>query len=127
MIHPTAIIEDGAQLGKSVRVGPHCCIGAHVVLGDRCELKNNVTIVGHTTVGPDCRFFTNCVIGEIPQDLKFKGGKTELIIGEDNHFRESVTVHAGTELGGCVSRFGSHNRFLWAFIWPMTRESATKW
>ena len=112
MIHPTAIIEEGAQLGKNVRVGPHCYIGPHVVLGDGCELKNSVTLVGRTTVGPDCRFFTNCVIGEIPQDLKFKGGETELTIGEDNHFRESVTVHAGTELGGGVTRIGNHNRFL---------------
>ncbi|MCH8967539.1 MAG: acyl-ACP--UDP-N-acetylglucosamine O-acyltransferase [Planctomycetes bacterium] len=112
MIHPTAIIEEGAQLGKNVRVGPHCYIGPHVVLGDGCELKNSVTLVGRTTVGPDCLFFTNCVIGEIPQDLKFKGGETELTIGEDNHFRESVTVHAGTELGGGVTRIGNHNRFL---------------
>ncbi len=112
MIHPTAIIEKGAQLDNNVRVGPHCYIGPHVVLGDACELKNSVTIVGRTTVGPNCLFFTNCVIGEIPQDLKFKGGETKLTIGEDNHFREGITVHAGTELGGGLTRIGSHNRFL---------------
>jgi len=112
MVHPTAVIEKGAQLGENVQVGPHCYIGPYVVLGDGCALRNSVTLVGRTTVGPNCVFFTNSVIGEIPQDLKFKGGETELIIGEDNHFRESVTVHAGTELGGGVTRIGSHNRFL---------------
>ena len=112
MIHPTAIIEKGAELGQGVRVGPYCCIGPNVRLGHGCTLRNNVTLVGRTTVGRDCEFFTNCVIGEVPQDLKFECGKTELIIGDDNHFREAVTVHAGTELGGGVTRIGSHNRFL---------------
>lgn len=112
MIHPTATIDKGAELGSAVKVGPYCYIGSAVKLGDGCELKNNVTIVGQTTVGSNCVFFTNSVIGEIPQDLKFKGGLTELIIGEDNHFRECVTVHAGTEVGGAVTRIGNHNRFL---------------
>ena len=112
MIHPTATIDKGAELGSAVKVGPYCYIGSAVKLGDGCDLTNNVTIVGQTTVGSNCVFFTNSVIGEIPQDLKFKGGLTELIIGEDNHFRECVTVHAGTEVGGAVTRIGSHNRFL---------------
>lgn len=112
MIHPTAIVDKGAELSADVVIGPHSYIGPNVKLGAGCVLKNGVTIVGHTTVGPDCMFFSNCVIGEIPQDLKFKGGRTELIIGEDNHFRESVTVHTGTEVGGGVTRIGKHNRFL---------------
>ncbi len=112
MIHPSAIIEKGAELGKGVKVGPYSYVGPNVKLGDGCELRNGATLVGHTTVGAKCMFFTNCVIGEVPQDLKFKGGKTEVVIGEDNHFRECVTVHAGTELGGGVTRIGNHNRFL---------------
>lgn len=112
MIHPTAIVDQGAELSSDVVIGPYSYIGPNVKLGAGCVLKNSVTIVGHTTVGPDCMFFSNCVIGEIPQDLKFKGGRTELVIGEDNHFRESVTVHTGTEVGGGVTRIGQHNRFL---------------
>lgn len=111
-IHPTAIIEPGAELGRNVRVGPYCYLGPNVRLGDGCELRPRATIVGCTTVGPGCVFFTNCVIGEIPQDLKYQGGRTETIIGQDNHFRELVTVHAGTEVGGGVTRIGDHNRFL---------------
>ncbi len=111
MIHPTAVIETGAELGTGVKVGPFSYIGPHVKLGDGCELRNGVTITGHTATGPDCVFFPGCVIGEEPQDLKYKGGPTQLNIGKDNVFREYVTVHPGTEVAGGVTTIGDHNRF----------------
>lgn len=112
MIHSTAVIEKGAELGRNVSVGAHSVIGPEVRLADGCEVRCGATILGKTTIGEGCVFFTGCVIGEIPQDLKFKGEKTETVIGDDNHFREFVTVHAGTALGGGVTRIGNHNRFL---------------
>lgn len=112
MIHPSAIIEKGAELGSNVRVGAMSYVGPDVRLGADCELRNHVTITGDTTVGAGCMFFPNAVIGEAPQDLKYAGEKTKTVIGEDNHFREFVTVHPGTRVGGGVTRIGSHNRFL---------------
>ncbi len=112
MIHSTAIIEPGAQLGRNVAVGPYAYIGPRVVLGDDCQVQRAASIVGRTTVGNGCVFFTHSVIGEVPQDLKFKGEDTETRIGEDNHFREFVTVHAGTAVGGGVTHIGNHNRIL---------------
>lgn len=112
MIHPTAIVERGAELDGSVEVGPFAYVGRHVRLGPGCQLRPRATVVGHTTAGRDCIFFPGCVIGEIPQDLKYRGEQTETIIGDDNHFRENVTVHSGTGIGGGQTIIGSHNRFL---------------
>ncbi|MBN1344393.1 MAG: acyl-ACP--UDP-N-acetylglucosamine O-acyltransferase [Phycisphaerae bacterium] len=111
-IHPSATVEPGAGIGGDVEIGPNCYVGPHVVLGDGCRLHNNVTITGRTTVGKGNVFFPTCVIGADPQDLKFQGEPTELIIGDDNVFRELVTVHTGTGAGGGLTRVGSHNRFL---------------
>lgn len=112
MIHPTAEVDPKARLGRNVVIGPHCCVGPDVVLGDECVLHNNVTIAGHTVCGRRNEFFPGCVIGTPPQDLKYKGGPTRLEIGDDNVFRELVTVHAGTEVAGGLTWIGSHNRFL---------------
>jgi UDP-N-acetylglucosamine acyltransferase len=112
MIHESAYIDPQAQLGANVRVGPNCYVGPHVVLGDDCVLHNNVTITGITTCGRENVFFPQSVVGVEPQDLKFKGGETSVTIGDDNVFREHVTVHAGTEVAGGVTEIGSHNRFL---------------
>jgi UDP-N-acetylglucosamine acyltransferase len=111
-IHPTAYLDPQAQIGRSVRIGPNCFIGPFVRLGDGCRVHNNVTITGHTTVGQGCEFFPGCVIGAEPQDLKYHGEPSELIIGDDNVFRELTTAHPGTEAGGGVTQIGSHNRFL---------------
>jgi UDP-N-acetylglucosamine acyltransferase len=105
-------VDAQATLGKDVRIGPFSYVGAGVVLGDGCVLHNNVTITGHTTCGIKNEFFPNAVIGARPQDLKFKGANTRVEIGEDNIFREYVSVHAGTEVAGGLTRIGSHNRFL---------------
>jgi UDP-N-acetylglucosamine acyltransferase len=112
MIHPSAYIDPQARIGNNVSIGPHCCVGPEVVLGDNCVLHNNVTLAGQTMIGEGNEFFAGAVIGTCPQDIKYRGGVTRLEIGPGNVFREQVTVHAGTEVGGGVTRIGSHNMFL---------------
>ncbi|HON65291.1 MAG TPA: acyl-ACP--UDP-N-acetylglucosamine O-acyltransferase, partial [Phycisphaerae bacterium] len=112
MIHPLAYVDKTAELGRSVRIGPHCYVGPRVVLGDDCELRNNVTITGGAVCGKQNVFFAGTVIGEDPQDLKYRGEETRLIVGDDNVFRECVTANRGTEVAGGVTRIGSHNRFM---------------
>ena len=111
-IHPTAIVEDGAEIGRGVRIGPYCVIGPRVVIGDGCRLHNHVTVVGQTILGESCEVFQNAVLGARPQDLKYRGTDTLLEIGDRNTFREQCTVHPGTEHGGGVTRIGSDNLFL---------------
>lgn len=105
-IHPSAIIEDGAQIGQDCVIGPFCHVGPQVRLGDRVELKSHVVVTGDTSIGDDCVIFNFSVIGEIPQDLKFGGENTRLEIGKRNRIREHVTVNTGTEGGGGVTRIG---------------------
>jgi UDP-N-acetylglucosamine acyltransferase len=111
-IHPTSVVDRQATIGEDVRIGPNCCVGPKVVLGDRCVLHNNVTIVGNTRIGATNEFFPCAVIGCEPQDLKYRGTDTQLIIGSDNVFRENVTIHTGTEVAGGVTRIGDHNCLL---------------
>jgi UDP-N-acetylglucosamine acyltransferase len=110
VIHPTAVIDPGARLGDDIEVGPHCYIGRRVTLGDGCRLLHNVSVFGRTIVGRRNEFYPSCVIGASPQDLKYKGTETDLLIGDDNVFREQVTIHPGTEVGGGVTSIGHHNR-----------------
>ena len=105
-IHPSAIIEDGAQIGQDCVIGPFCHVGPKVRLGDRVELKSHVVVTGDTSIGDDCVIFNFAVIGEIPQDLKFGGEDTRLEIGKRNRIREHVTINTGTEGGGGVTRIG---------------------
>jgi len=111
-IHPSAVIEDGAKLGAGCIVGPFCVIGPQVVLGDRVELKSHVVITGDTEIGEDTTVFSFAVIGEIPQDLKFKGEHSRLVIGARNRIREHVTMNAGTDGGGGVTRIGDDGLFM---------------
>jgi len=111
-IAPTAHVDPQADLADDVKIGENCYIGPNVKLGPGCALYNNVTIIGSTTVGKNNVFFPNAVLGTMPQDLKYKGGETKLVIGNDNTFRENVTVHRGTELGGAVTSIGSGNLFM---------------
>ena len=108
-IHPLAAIDPRAEIARDVEVGPFCVIGPHVVLGPGCRLHNNVTVLGHTTIGRDNVFFPNVTVGADPQDKKFRGEPTRLIIGDNNHFREGCTVHVGTAAGGGVTRVGDDN------------------
>ena len=112
VIHPSAVIEDGAQIGEGCQIGPFCHIGPDVVLGDGVELKSHVVVTGQTCIGPETVIFSFAVIGEIPQDLKFKGEKTRLEIGARNRIREHVTMNTGTEGGGGVTRVGNDGLFM---------------
>ncbi|KNG93010.1 acyl-ACP--UDP-N-acetylglucosamine O-acyltransferase [Pseudaestuariivita atlantica] len=111
-VHPSAIIEDGATLGEGVTVGPFCHVGGDVTLADGVELKSHVVVGGQTTVGAGTVIFPFAVIGEIPQDLKFKGEATRLEIGARNRIREHVTMNTGTEGGGGVTRVGDDGLFM---------------
>ena len=108
-IHPTAVIHAGARLAASVRVGPYCVIGEEVEIGEGCELMAHIYMEGPLRIGPGNRFFPYSSIGVVPQDLKFRGERSETIIGQENTFREFVTVHRGTVGGGSVTRIGDHN------------------
>ena len=111
MIHPTAVIDDAAQLGADCHVGPFCVIGKHVVLGDGCQLHSHVVIDGHTRLGRRNEIFPFASIGLKTQDLKWKGGITRTEIGDDNTFREYVTIHSATG-DGETTLIGSHNHIL---------------
>jgi UDP-N-acetylglucosamine acyltransferase len=109
MIHPTAIVDPKARLAPDVKVGPYCVIGPEVCLGPECSVENHVTISGHTTLGRNVHVFAGAVLGGIPQDLKYKGEKTSLRIGDNNVIRECCTLNIGTELGGGETVIGSNN------------------
>ncbi len=111
-IHPSAVVEEGASIGEGVVIGPFCHIGPEVVLHDRVELKSHVVVTGATEIGEETAVFSFAVIGEIPQDLKFKGEKTRLVIGKRNRIREHVTMNTGTEGGGGVTRVGDDGLFM---------------
>lgn len=98
--HPTAIISKKAKLHKSVKVGPYSNIGDNVNIGKDTEIGANCQIYGSATIGERCKIFTGAVIGSIPQDLKFKGEKSSLIIGNDNVIREYTTINLATGDGG---------------------------
>lgn len=98
-IHPTAIIDAGAELGVDTTVGPYCIVGAGVRLGDRCELMSLVRLDGPSEIGPQCRFFHGAAIGGDPQDLKYQGASSRLRAGARNTFREFCTVHRATHEG----------------------------
>jgi len=93
MIHPTAIIHPAAQIEASVSVGPYAVIDENVRAGPNCRIGPHVHLTGYTVIGADNVFFSGCVIGEAPQDLRYRGQPTRLRIGDNNVFREHVTVH----------------------------------
>jgi UDP-N-acetylglucosamine acyltransferase len=111
MIHPTAVIHPAARIAAGCEIGPYCVIGEHVRLGDRCRLHSHVVIDGHTTVGRENEFFPFTSIGLKTQDLKWKGGVTRTVIGDQNTFREYVTVHSATS-DGEETVVGSRNHIL---------------
>jgi UDP-N-acetylglucosamine acyltransferase len=105
-IHPTAIIEPGAKLAESVRVGPYCVVGAKVELDAEVELLSHVVVAGRTSIGEGTRIFPFASIGHQPQDLKYHGEDSALVIGRRNIIREHVTMNPGTAGGGMVTRIG---------------------
>ena len=112
LIHPTAVIDPGARLGGGVSVGAFTVIGAEVEIGDGCEIGPHCSFAGPTRIGRDNRFIGHCAIGGEPQDKKFAGERTELVIGDRNVFREFVTLNRGTGNGGGVTRIGDDNWML---------------
>lgn len=110
-IHPTAIVDPAAQLGEGVVVGPYCIVEAGVTLGDGCRLQHHVTVCGPTRIGRNNRFFAYGSIGQQTQDLKYKEEPTYLEIGDDNSFREFVSIHRATAPGD-TTRVGNRGNFL---------------
>jgi UDP-N-acetylglucosamine acyltransferase len=106
IIHPSAIIENGATIGAYCEIGPYSVIGHNVVLKQKVIIKSHVVISGHTIIDDETIVFPFASIGEIPQDLKFAGEKTDLIIGKRNTIRENVTMNPGTKGGGGVTKIG---------------------
>jgi UDP-N-acetylglucosamine acyltransferase len=108
-IHPTAIVDPGAELDGSVTVGPYTLIGPHVKIGAGTTVAGHVVIEGHTTIGRDNRIFQFGSIGAANQDKKYQGEPTELVIGDRNTLREFVTLHVGTVQDKAVTRIGDDN------------------
>ncbi len=111
-IHPTAIVAPGAVLDPSCDVAPYAVIGPEVRMGPRNVVGAHAVIDGDTTFGEGNRVFPHACIGQIPQDLKFRGEHTRLVIGSRNQFREFTTVHVGTQGGGGVTRIGDGCLFM---------------
>jgi len=111
-IHPTAVVEDGARLGEGVTIGPFCHIGPQVELGDGAEIKSHAVIAGQTKIGLRAKIFPFASIGLQPQDLKYRGEASSLIIGDDCIIREGVTMNPGTGGGGGQTIIGNSCAFL---------------
>lgn len=105
-LHPTAIIAEGAVLGAGVTVGAYATIGPEVTLAEGVEIKSHAIVTGWTEIGPGTVVFPFAVVGEVPQDLKYRGERTRLIVGARNRIREGATLNLGTEGGGGVTRVG---------------------
>ena len=108
-VHPTALVDPKAELAADVEVGPYCIVGPAVRLGPGTVLDAHVVVGGRTTVGRGNRFFPFCAIGGVPQDKKYGGEDTQLVIGDGNTVREHCTFSLGTAQGGGVTRIGSDN------------------
>ena len=105
-IHPSAVVEDGAVIGAGCEVGPFCVIGPRVTLGARVVVKSHAVVTGWTEVGEETVIFPFATVGEVPQDLKYKGEETRLVVGRRCRIREGATLNLGTEGGGGVTRVG---------------------
>ena len=110
-IHPTAIVDPAAKIGAGTIIGPYCIVAAEVVLGDDCWLQHHVTLSGPTRAGARNKFYAYCSIGQQTQDLKYQGEPTYLEIGDENTFREFVTVNRSTS-GSGKTRVGNCGNFL---------------
>ena len=111
-VHPTAVVEPGARLADTTRVGPYCVVGPEVELQDGVELISHVAVAGRTVVGAETRIFPFASIGHQPQDLKYQGEKSRLELGRRNVVREHVTMNPGTAGGGMLTRIGDGCLFM---------------
>ena len=112
LIDPSAVVHPGARIGAGTRVGPHAVVGQHVTIGRHCDIGASTVIDGFTEIGDENQIFPMASIGLIPQDLKFGGEPTRLVIGNRNVIREFVTIHRGTAGGGGVTTIGDRNLFM---------------
>ena len=112
VIHPAAEVSEGAIVGPEVNVGPFCVIGPEVSLGPRVVVKSHAVVTGWTEVGEETVIFPFACVGEIPQDLKYRGERTRLIVGKRNRIREGATLNSGTGLGGGVTSVGDDCLFM---------------
>ncbi len=108
MIHKTAIVSDKAQISKNVEIGAFCVVGDNVKIDEGTILKSHVVIDGNTTIGKNNIIFPFATVGLVPQDLKFAGEQSQLIIGDNNAIREHVTIHLGTKDGGMITKIGNN-------------------
>ena len=109
MIHQTAIVEKKSKISKNVEIGPYCIIGPDVEIAEGSKLHSHICIKGNTKIGKNNEFFPFVSIGTDPQDLKYKGEKNSIIIGDNNKFREYVNINPGTSQGGTITKIGSNN------------------
>ena len=114
-IHPTAIIQEGAQLADDVQVGPYAVVGPNVVIGAGCVIGSHAVIDGHTRLGRDNRIFSFASVGQAPQDKKYAGEPTRLEIGDGNTIREFCTINTGTAQDEGVTRIG-HDNWIMAYV-----------
>ncbi len=112
MIHKTALINKNAKISENVEVGPFSTIGPEVEIGSGSVLHSHVNIDGNTKIGKNNQIFPFSSIGTPPQDLKYKGEKTKLVIGDNNKFREYVNINPGTDQGGGITSIGDNNLFM---------------
>jgi len=108
MIHPSSMIHPEAKIDPTVEIGPWCTVGPHVKIAQGTRLISHVVIEGHTDIGENNTIFPFTVLGAVPQDLKYKGEPTRLVIGNHNTIRESVTLNLGTVQGGGLTQVGDH-------------------
>lgn len=106
VIHPSAVVEPGAVIGPGCRIGPFAVIGPEVTLAEGVEVKSHAVVTGWTEIGPGTVIFPFATVGEVPQDLKFRGERTRLVVGARCRIREGATLNTGTEGGGGVTRVG---------------------
>jgi UDP-N-acetylglucosamine acyltransferase len=106
VIHPSAFVEEGASIGEDAYIGPFAYIGPEVTLGARITVKSHAVITGWSEIGDDSTIWPFATVGEVPQDLKFKGERTRLIVGRRCRIREGATLNTGTEGGGGITRVG---------------------
>lgn len=111
-IHETALVDPRAELADDVSVGPFSIVGPDVRIGAGTRLESHVVVTGRTTIGEGCRVFPFACLGHRPQDMKYQGEETELVIGRDNQIREHVTMHPGTAGGSGVTRVGDGGLFM---------------
>ena len=109
MIHKTAIVDANAKISKNVKIGPYSVIGPNVEIDDKTEIHSHVNITGNTKIGKNNKIYPFASIGNDPQDMKYKGEKTKLIIGDNNSIREYSTINPGTIQGGGVTKIGNNN------------------